>query len=187
MEIGIGYWDNAGGMARRNNSFGNGRNAIYVERTAHPTLEANTTIVPSGQQVQYEHLTLQMRVGKGAKAPTRLMWTPNTRMGLTELEAKISFWQADQVAWREEISGFLDDGWEVVSEWGPGAVEITTNYLHKGRGLGAAISQLASPHWVNIGLTIVFRRVRGNGQVSAERLKEGFEQDGPYEVRITIS
>jgi parallel beta-helix repeat protein len=204
-QYGISFHEDTRATARRNNLPGNAMGTIWKHRSARPKLDGNiekpvprlsssqsssSSTKPANPMDEYDWCTVEFKHKRGTKTPTLPQWTTEQYWGLTEFEAKLKYWQENQAEMRKVINAlFITDNWELVSELGPGAVEITTNFKQKGGGLFAGLAQMAVPKWAMVGFTISFRRLKGQGRMSAAEMKRRFETntaDDDFSISVTL-
>lgn len=112
------------------------------------------------QPAQYEYFNFGWRAEKGQaydQVLAKLGFNQQVGQALTESYARIHFWQKHQRHIQKELQPYLNDGWQPITEVGPGCIEIVPSYEWNDQGLKWVLRSLY-PQWCFVGVQIKLQR-----------------------------
>lgn len=113
------------------------------------------------QSTEYEYFDFEWRAERGetfGRVTAKKGFNQNVGEALTEPYARLHFWQGFQVQILEQLQSFLDDGWQPVTEVGPGCIEIVASHQWDPEVNMRSFLRSFSPQWFFVGLHIKLRR-----------------------------
>jgi len=118
-------------------------------------------VAKGAQSTEYEYFDFEWRAERGetfGRVTAKRGFNQNAGEALTESYARLHFWQGFQVQILEQLQSFLDDGWQPVTEVGPGCIEIVTSDQWDPEVNMRSFLRSFSPQWFFVGLHIKLRR-----------------------------
>jgi len=108
------------------------------------------------ESTEWEYFTWEKITPKGEYADIEIH---NPYQHSSEATAAQTFWQKHQAMFRRQIQPYLDQGWEPITEIGPGCLIVKASSEHSKGFLQSLVNMSAVGYnWWLVGYHIEFRR-----------------------------